>query len=343
MTDRWRFSGLVREGFRNVFARGARLLPVVALAGLFGTGAVALLAVDQRALAGELAALDAQGRGVLTYTALSPERPALIERSSCEALAEQPGVTAAGNVIDIGAIDALPFAVDAQSRRASTTLIPQLSEVDVVIGRALIPHRDRLRVLVQGESLLAEASAPAREGTGDAYTLTFPLRPADRLTPHCMVILDPLTQATEVMATQLAQLSTAGNPITGHQFFRASNDPIADYLSRMSRFVPLALGLVGGFVTGIITRARSSELAVYPLSGTSRASLLTLLLIENLLIAGIAAATATGAALLLESMLLTPTTAITAGLQLAGAWAFTAMLTTLDIPLRRPTDLAKDR
>lgn len=343
MADGWRLADLVREALHNTFATGARLLTAVALVGMLGTASVAFLMLEQRAMDEQIQALTAQGRGVVHYAEASADRPTLIDRASCEALAHAPGVQTAGIVLDAGRADALPFAIDAVAQRVSSTLIPELGRVDVLLGPTLASHAGPFRTLVHGHPFEAAVAPGSRQGTSTSFALSFPLLPGDDAAGQCAVILDPLVVAGDVAATHIAQLATRGNPLTAQEALRSPVDPIEAYLARMGRHLPLALGLLGGILTAVITRTRTSELAVYRLSGTSRTSLLTLLALENLLVAGTTAAVTAITSLALTTHLLDPATAIVAGLTIAGTTALTATLATIDIPFRRPTDLAKDR
>lgn len=343
MADRWRLTDLVREALRNTFARGARLLAAVALVGVLGTASVAFLVLEQRAMVDQIDALTAQGRGVVHYAETSADRPTLIDRTSCEALATAPGVQSAGIVLDAGRADALPFAIDAPAQRVSSTLIPELGEVDVLLGATLADHAGPFRALLHGHPFEAAVAPGSREGTSTSFSLSLPLLPTDEAAGQCAVILEPLVVAGDVAVTHIAQLETRGNPLTAQEALSSPVDPVSAYLARMGRHLPLALGLLGGILTAVITRTRTSELAVYRLSGTSRTSLLTLLALEHLLVGGTAAAVTAVGALALTTQLLAPATAVVAGLTIAGATALTATIATIDIPFRRPTDLAKDR
>ncbi|WP_133241704.1 hypothetical protein [Microbacterium sp. Gd 4-13] len=343
MADSWRFADLTREAMRNVFGRSARLLPALALAGVLGGGAVGVLTLEQSALNAQIAALTSQGRGVVFIGGASPDRPASISRNSCEALTEDPRVERAGIIVDAGRADATPFAVDAPARRASTTLFPELGEVDVLVGDTLASQQGPFRTLVYDQPFDAIVAPPSREGTGSAFTLTFPLLPADTSASRCAVLLDPFATASELTSDLIAQLEVTGNTVSGQEVLAAASDPVDSYLGRLGRFAPMAFGALGGFATALITRTRTSELAVYRLSGTSTTSLLTLLLLENLLLAGTAAAVSGAAALLLLPQLYDPATAAVGGFALAGCWALVATIASVDIPFRRPTDLAKDR
>lgn len=343
MRDGWRWGDLVREAFRNVGGRGARMLVAVALAGLFGTASVAIAVIEQHALDKQIESLAAQGRGVLVFTEASDDRPASIGRHSCERAVDEPEVQQAGLVIPIAGTDADPLVVDAPARRASSSFLRELSEADVAVGSNLAQYEGPFRVLVQGQPLDALVPGPSREGTGIAYSLTFPLLPQDTDAGMCIVVLDAMADADDLVVALVSQLDVTGNPISGREVLVQPSDPLDEYLARLTRFAPLVLGVFGGFITAILTRTRANELAVYRLSGTSRGSLMALMALEGLMIAGVAAATAAVAAVALGASLLDPATVIVSGVGLAGAWALTATIGTVDIPFRRPTDLAKDR
>lgn len=343
MPDRWKLGYLAREAVLNVFGRGARMLPALAAAGLLGAAPVALLSLEQDALMAEVTALTQEGMGVIVYTEVSDTRPSTITRESCERLSLMPGVEAAGIVVRAGRVRAIPLAIDAHSQRASTTLFPELGDVDVLVGSTLSSADDEFRILVDGQSFVARVAPTTREGTGASFQLTFPLLPTDTRGTSCYVILEPLVRPGDVISAQLAQLAISGNPVAGREAFTGTSDPIADYLTRLTRYAPVAVGLVGGALTALIIRSRSSEVAVYRLSGTSRRSLLTLIAVESLLISGVAGSASACAALVLAGKLLDPTTAIVSGIALAGVWAAVACAATADLAFRRPTDLAKDR
>lgn len=343
MADRWRLADLIREATRNVFGSGARMLPAVAVAVLLGASSVALLAFEQNSLRQRVEQLAAEGRGVVVFAQASPERPAVVTRKSCEGLAVQPGVEAAGLIVEAGRVDAAPFTVDSPLRRASPSLFPELQEVDLVVGSTLTSHEGVFRVLIHGQPFLAKVGQPSREGTGTALGLTAALLPTDVAAGQCMVILDPIVDAGAVAGMLSAQLDVSGSDLAASEALDAPVNPLGDYLARLGRFAPLVLGVIGGFLAGLLARARVSELAVYRLSGTSPESLLVLLALESVLIAGVAASAAAASALVLSPLLLDAATAIVAGMSMAGCWALTSIFTSVDIAFRRPTDLAKDR
>ncbi|MEE6288134.1 hypothetical protein V2J52_10775 [Georgenia sp. MJ173] len=344
MRDGWRLSDLAREAFHNVLGRSARLLPVVLLAVVLGSGYVAFLAVETSSMRAELDDLAQQGRGVVSYLS-GGDAPALITRASCERLADQPGVLAAGAIIPTANQSGIPIGADVITQRASSTLFPQLSETDVLVGSGLLdrPPSAHSRVIIGGEVLDALPAAPQREGMSSAHALTVPLRPDDAQVERCTVVLDPLVTLEDVARTHVGTLHITGGQVTGGEMLRATHDPVQTFLDRPSRFLPVLLGVLGAVATSITYRLRASELAVYRLSGTSSRSLLALIALESLLVTGIAATSATLAGIALHEHVLAPATPALWGAVLAGTWATVTLIATADLALRRPTELAKDR
>ncbi|NHC14513.1 hypothetical protein [Motilibacter deserti] len=350
--DGWRLGYLAREATRNVLGRGSRLLPLLALAILAGVGSSSFIAYETVRLRDEIAQLDVQGQYVLVYRSTSTSAPAQISRASCESLAGQDGVRHAGLLTPVSDMDLLPVGVGLPAQRASTTLVPELSRVDVLIGPVLAgsgaASADRsasaFRVKT-GTSETATAVVPTArpEALATDFSVTLPLLPADVDGPQCVVVLRALSDPARAGDLHGAALAVEGNPVTATRPFIATNDPVDTYLHRPGRWLPLLLALVGALATGIASRLRASEMAVYRLSGTSRTSVLTLLALETLLIAGTAGLCAVAAALALRDRYLDPLIPVTWGLAMAGVWAVGGLLATTDLALRRPTNLAKDR
>lgn len=343
MSDRWAFSLLAREALHNVFGRSARLWSAVLLATVFGAGAVAQLALEQAGLRAELGSLTREGMGVMILREASPEHPAEITRESCERLAGTTGVAAAGLVIPTGRVALDPITMDSASQRASASLFPDLRHVDLLVGQTLSAHAEEFRVLVDGVALQAKVPAQTRDGLGAAHQLTSPLLPGDRLAKQCVVVLDAFTRAARVMPSKIAQTDVVGNAIVAQEVMAPTSDPVGSYINRPGRWLFAALGVFGGLVTGIISRARASELAGYRLSGTSRSSLFLLLALEALCVAGVTVAASSVAGLVLAPWLFTPLTAVTGGIACATTWMLVSCATTVDLALRKPTELAKDR
>lgn len=343
MRDGWRLRHLGREAVRNVLGRGARMAPMVLLAVLLGAGTVAFSAVETTTLREDLAELAQRGRGVATYASANQGHPVAITRTSCEAISTQPGVLAAGLLSDPVNREVHPGAIEVMTRRASTTLLPQLAHTDALIGSQILDRAGTFRTRIDRTLLHAQTLTEQREGLGASHSVYLGLGPGDSSGPYCLAVLDHLLDATAVAPVHLAMLETAGGPLNATEALQATTDPVEAFLARPSRFLPLLLGLLGAVATVIGYRLRTSELAVYRLSGTSRASMLQLLTLETLTITGAAATSATAAALALRAHLLDPATPVLWGLAMAGTWAVITIVATADLALRRPTDLAKDR
>lgn len=342
--DRWHMGMLAREAVRNVFGPGSRLLWILAFAVFAGAGASAFAALEVQAVRQEVDDLAAKGRNVLVFSALSDDAPARIGRTSCEALAEQHGIRRAGMLERAGELDVLPVGTSLPSQRASTTLFPQLASADLLVGRNLSDRASLPFVVRDGQELAAAAHADSHpEDLGTGFSITLPPRPTDTTTEQCVVILDAFSDVDAALPAVAAQLAVTRNPVSGTELLTATNDPVADYLQRTSRWLPILLGMVGAITTAITTRLRASEIAVYRMSGTSPVSVMTLLTLETLLIAGTAALSAAAAALALATHYIDPAVPMLWGLALAGTWTVAALAASLDLAARRPSDLAKDR
>lgn len=203
------------------------------------------------------------------------------------------------------------------------------------------PHPFTVRAGPDLATAVHAESHPEDLGTGSSITL--PPRSSDTAAARCVVVLDEFSDVDTALPAVAAQLKIEDNPAAGAELLVATNDPIADYLQRADRWPPLLLGMLGAFATAITTRLRASEIAVYRMSGTAPVSVMSLLTLEILLVTGTAALSATAASLALSAHYLDPAVPILWGLALAGTWAVVALAASLDLALRRPTDLAKDR
>jgi hypothetical protein len=121
------------------------------------------------------------------------------------------------------------------------------------------------------------------------------------------------------------------------------DDPIAQFLARIDRLLPIALGLVGGAAMVISLRLHASEIAVYRLAGTSSTCLLILLALHAALVAGVGVLAATAAAVVLACFYPDPSVPILWSLAMGAVATTTVVAFTADLAFRRPTDLAKDR
>jgi len=320
------------------------MFPVLALAVLAGSGSSAFILVETESLRKEVQALADDGHNVLTFSALKPEEPTLISRASCEALATQSGVRAAGVLEPERELNVLPVGNRLPAQRASITLFPELKDADLLVGPKLSDHASGgFVVRIGDEPAKAVVAEPHAEGLGTGFGITLPPRASASTSEHCVVILDPFADAQTTRDALAAQLHTSGNAVTSTELLVPTNDPVDTYLKRPSRWLPLLLGALGALATAISTRLRASEIAVYRMSGTSATSVVSLLTVEALLIAGTAAASAATASAVLAKGHLDATVPVVWGLAMAGVWTLTSIVASLDLAVRSPNDLAKDR
>lgn len=342
--DRWHLGMLAREAVRNVFGPGSRMIAILALAVLAGSGSSAYIALETQAMRQEIHHLAAEGRNVLVFSALSSDAPARISRASCEALTDQTGVRQSGILEPAGEVNVLPVGTRLPSQRASVTLFPELTGADLLVGSSVAGRVPRPFTVRSGQDLAtAIQAAPHPEGLGTGFSITLPPRPSDTSSEQCVVVLDAFSDADIAIPVIAAQLEVTQNPISGTELLTATNDPVTDHTVRPSRWLPLLLGLLGAVATAMSVRLRVSEIAVYRMSGTSPVSVMVLLTLESLLITGVAALSATATSLALAPHYLDPAVPVLWGLALAGTWTIVFLTASLDLAVRRPSDLAKDR
>jgi len=90
-------------------------------------------------------------------------------------------------------------------------------------------------------------------------------------------------------------------------------------------------------------RLRTGEWAAYRMSGTSSRSLALIQLIEQFAIAGCLVLATALASVALTPSLIAPAATLLIGVASGALWMMIATLIGIDLPFRKPTDLAKDR
>lgn len=345
--DAWTLSLLVREAVRNVLARRSRLFPVVALAILLGSAQVAVAAHQSQSFAAQVEALQQKGRNVLSIT--SGETPT-IDRQSCEALTTLDAVTRAGiRTENAPTVDFSQLGPNIPLRSVSTTLVPELSTHDIIVGRGLAKASQLGGASTfslageTGQVLDAYVSPTLGAEMSSTSALFVAADPSVTLATTCIVVLDRRADARQVLPVALASLTVDGPSVTGSTLMNETVNVTDLYLKRVERWLPLLLGVIGGLAVAAISGLRSSELAAYRLSGTSPRSLGMLLAFEQLLVAGLFVTASTITALLLRADL--TSAAATVGWSIAAgmAWLVCGALAGLPVLRRAPTDMAKDR
>lgn len=120
-------------------------------------------------------------------------------------------------------------------------------------------------------------------GIGADAVVLRPLSPLDVSGSTCFAVLDRLADAQSAIPLLQAQLVVSGGAVVGNPQLRLPLDSVTVFLQRPTIYAPVALGILGGVIAGIVTLLRSSELAAYRFAGTSPRSLLIILTMEQML------------------------------------------------------------
>jgi len=352
--DRWPLRLLAREATRNTLALGGRLLPLVLAAVLAGSAHVALAAHASRGLDAALTALESEGRHLLDLAPApplggeSPAEAAGVDRRSCENLATLAGVDAAGVVTEDEARSASPQTGPfLPVRRVSPSLLPAVTEHDVVIGtstgeRLGLARGDRLALGGLGSEPLDAVVDGSRALPSTLALFAAPL-PTTALAETCRVELARFADASRMTPVLLGSVQASGAAVRAEPLLDETADRVELHLTRVDRHLPLLLGALGGLVTAVLALLRTSELATYRLAGTSRRSLGVILALEAALLGGIFATASTAATIVLRGELLSPLASALGGLAGASAWVLVASVLSVPVLRRRPNDMAKDR
>lgn len=120
-------------------------------------------------------------------------------------------------------------------------------------------------------------------------------------------------------------------------------DLVEQYRASALQFVPLTLGLIGGVAAALVNAARSREFATYRLSGTSRTSLLVILLVEEIMLGLTLTAGASMATAVLWTRLLGPLESLSYAFAAGALLTCFALVGSLPGALRSAAVLSKDR
>jgi hypothetical protein len=342
--DKWAFSQLAREANKNVFDLRSRLYLLLAIAVLIGLAIPLYAAWQSQQLMAQLDQEASQGRNVVAITALRDNAPAVISRASCEALSDDPDVERSGllehqspeNFPQLGA--QIPVAA------ASITLLPELARYGSVVGDALRqPGAAFSLIMPDGSVQKAITGKGQPDAVGTNSSVVVGLSPSVTGAPKCLVVLSPLAREPEVANRLVAQLISTGGPLAAQEEFSEPRNPIDVFLGRPDRYLPLLLALAGALTAGTMNRLRSGEWAAFRMSGTSTRSLLIIQVLEQANIAGCLALVATLTTLMVSRYLISPTSTILISLAAASVWIIGSTLVAIDLPFRKPTNLAKDR
>ncbi|ACZ23255.1 hypothetical protein Sked_33600 [Sanguibacter keddieii DSM 10542] len=338
---------LVREAVKNVLSPAARMFPVLAVAVLLGAGQTALVVHQADALGSTLDDLGLAGRNVVVLTPPASDAVSTVSRTSCDGLTRYDQVQAAGLVGRAERTDLVELGSFVPLQPVSDTLLPLLTTHDAVVGAALWPDADAdesiVLVTASGQVLQAALGPPVPAGISTGAALGVPLDPTTTTGDHCVVVLDPYLPVQESRQVVLSELQLVGEPLVATSPYSETVDVVARHLARTERFLPGAVAVLAGFTALALSRLRSSELAAYRLSGTSRRSLATMLLLEQMIVAGFFVTSGTTAALVLGTHLRDPAVPVLWAVVGGLAWVVCAGTAASAAVLRRASDLAKDR
>lgn len=344
-TDRWRLSHLAREADLTLFTARSRAAVLLFLAVALGVAGVVAAAVETQALHAQLAAQQAAGRNILVFGSLKSQEPVSIDRASCDSLAETPGVIRSGLTQLEGLADFVQLGPDVSVLAASPSLFPGLRDGVLLVGSALHPPTGVDFTLASTDGSLYRARVNGAEPTGlnSNSALVVPLGPDVTATSSCTAVLDQYADATVLLPVLRARLHASGGELVASPVASSTVDPIDVFLDRPGQYLVLALGLLGGVVTGMLTRSRASEIAAYRMSGTAPLSAALLLGLQHALTAGVFATSGAVAVLALAHWLAAPLAVVLGVLAGAAFWCLVALALTADLAVRNVLTLAKDR
>lgn len=287
--DEWSTGDLIAEGFRNALAPGSRLRIVLVLAVLLGVGFVAFRLLEISVLVKQVETLSDKGRNILIIQGSDPDQPARIDRRSCEKLSKGPNVALSGMLLEQGRSSFPQLGAAVPVYAASPTLIPELAEFDAVVGEELTESEaGQSLLIVQGtQTLNAVAGGHRPVGLSVNSAVVIGIPESVRTSGHCFVVLQPTQNLAKETPSILAQLQVADNPAIGAPLSAESIDPFSVFRERPSHIVPTAIGILMAALLLLTAQLRSSEIAAYRLSGTSRISMLRLLSFESCISASI--------------------------------------------------------
>lgn len=342
-TDGWKVTYLWREASRNVFSRESRLLLLVCVAVLLATSATLFAAFQWTSFRTALEKSQLNGRNTIVFEGSDANVPTMIARDSCEALNNQPDVVRAGGVSSIGAATFTQLGSAVQVYAVSPSLVPELMRVDVVAGFALgLTTGQHLLLMPDGSTVSAVRGAMLPAGVNLGSAVSVPLAPTERTVEKCVVNLDRFANAATATPRLSSSISTTGGSLTAGSEYAENGDPVASFITRPDRYLPIILGLLCGIVGLGLNRFRSSDIASYRFSGTTRRSMFMILYFEQALLAGCFAVAGALGLLFVSDSFVQPAAQVLWAVAGACAWLIVA-LANLALSGGDPSALSKDR
>lgn len=340
--DRWSSSSLAREAVRNVRTSRRRLWPLLFFAIVGGAALAILAAVEGVQLRGDLTTLALSGRNVVVFGSAS-EIPALIDRGSCDRLSTLVGVDRAGAVLNSQRVPVLPLGGSIPVVPVSVTLVPELSAVPAVVGSALGAGSGLGRIIIDGVPLAATGAAAQPEGIPLNQAVAVAAPATVVAVERCVVVLSSGADAEAMIPLLATQLVVDGVPPTGTAVLDEPLDRIEAFNQRLTRWLPLVVGALGGLASAGIAATRSNEFAAYRISGTTRRSLLLVYGMEAAILAGAMTTSAALGAVALSDWVIDVGAVTLGGLAGAGAWLVVALLGFLPLGSQSVLTITKER
>ena len=340
----WRPGSLTREAVLNVYSPRSRTFSVILLAALLGSSAAVFASFEAQNFVDRLTRLEAKGSNVVYFQSSSRKTAVTISRSSCELLAKRRGVARAGLLMDEGTRDIPELGTRVSIFTGSTTLFPELSSGDGVLGAGLVDTVQDRRISL-GENDLRSVRVGVRqpEGIPTNNALVLPLEARSVSAPICIVVLDRYEEPRTAVSVLSPQLEAQGGALTARVQLAQTSAPLTDWTNRPGQYFTLVLGLMGGLCSSLLVWTRSSEIAAYRLSGTSRKSLGQLLTFEALLTAGTFGTSVALAAQVLQPELISLAEALFWALGGAATWMLTSAVGVIRSVSAKAASLARER
>lgn len=196
---------------------------------------------------------------------------------------------------------------------------------------------DALWRTVDGE---AWAPEPAAVGSDNAVALA--IDPGEKWVSSCVVIVDPRADVDAAAARLTLALEVKGGPVAAFHTFSSPTNPVTTNRDAVTRWMPYLVTLLGA-AAGVATMlTRSSEWAVYRLSGMSRRTLISLLVLEQAYPALLFAAGAALTTFVIASQLISPSVVILSAAAASCLWLALSSIGAIIIASRSPLTMARD-
>lgn len=338
--ERWPVPLLLREAALNCATRGSRLrvVPVLAVMAAFVTLGYATL--DGVRFTEAAREREAAGHYVLAFHSADAASPVEIAVASCERLADDVRVQRAGVLIGGDLVTVPQLGADQRVIRASPGLFPELTEHEGLLGDAN-PNIGGVLV-VEGVPITVSRLGTQPRGVDVNRSVVLPLTEVRTWHDECLVVANRLVAVRDLAAELTAALDVRGGSVVASGAGMNAGDLAHEFASRSERWLGLVVGGVGGLLAAMVNRFRAAEVAVYLLAGTSRADLMRLLGIEQLLAAGLYLATISAATIVSPAAYVAPIAQVLWGHTGAIAWLVVAVLASMPVALRNPVTRPRD-